>query len=62
MFMFHVCTWDLLSRKALPWDFISAEPPSLVKINLKETVLSCWRSKVGETTDLLIGGGKQTCR
>lgn len=41
MFMFHVCTWDLLSGKALHWDFISAEPPSLVKINLKETVLSC---------------------
>lgn len=31
-----VCAWDLLSRKALPWDFLSAEPPS---INLKESAV-----------------------
>lgn len=60
--MFHVYAWDLLSRKALFCDFISAEPPSWVKINLKEIVLSCWRSKVGQITDLLIGGGKRTCK
>lgn len=39
MFIFHVCAWDLLSRKALLWDFISAEPPSWVKINLKESAV-----------------------
>lgn len=62
MFMFHACAWDLLSRKASPWDSISPEPSSWVKINPKETVLSCWRSEVGQTTDFLIGGGKETCK
>lgn len=47
---------DLLSRKALPLAFISAEPPSWVKISLKETVLCCWKSKVGQTTASLKTG------